>query len=268
MCKRDTTDPLVRHFLDEYGLNLLKRPRAGVDCGQAYVRDRHGGLSAPVTLDAILEPAPELPPIRRDEEIVEISGMMSHGVEREAALELLEAFMAAVGAGGFVETLKAGYRERRARSLRFCFDEPQREEMPLGGLANAIACSAPTPRSPLVNKGSEYYVIGAVVRTASVAIEARDERERAVELGAGVMAVADASLKVDASRSSEGVLTYTGRTPLTIGVELYEMTYDEDAGKLVLTTPTGALDIRRAKPADPRPVLLGGTDGDALVDAL
>ena len=29
MCKRNTTDPLVREFLDRYQINLLKLPRQG-----------------------------------------------------------------------------------------------------------------------------------------------------------------------------------------------------------------------------------------------
>jgi hypothetical protein len=46
VCKRTTTDPLIRRVLDRYGLHLLAIPRADAVVGDVYLHD--GRRMAPI----------------------------------------------------------------------------------------------------------------------------------------------------------------------------------------------------------------------------
>ncbi len=55
MCRRNTQDPLIRAFLDTYGLNLLAIPRADAAVGDLYVVT-NDSISAPGALSTVLTP--------------------------------------------------------------------------------------------------------------------------------------------------------------------------------------------------------------------
>src|SRR3954447_25077709 len=101
MCKRSDDDPLVRHFVDQYRLNLLSIPRADADPGDLYVRDHHG-LAAPGAPAGFVPRAPQLPEPRRGEAVTGLSGKLSRRVSTKLGLGLLEAFLTALGAAGIV----------------------------------------------------------------------------------------------------------------------------------------------------------------------
>jgi hypothetical protein len=270
MCRRDRDDPLVRHFVDEYGVNLLKRPREHVECGQVYV-EQGGTLSAPADLEGLLAPIPQLPEPRRGELMADLEGRVSLGVEREVGLDLLQGFLAVLGAAGVVDELRAGYRDARTSSVRFAFRQPTRDAINIGTLSSRLAASRLDDSQPLVANKNRYYLIGAVVRTPSVTVKAQDESAQGVELGASVLAAVDATGAVRTTRSSEDEVTYEaaedGRA-LAIGVELYELTHDRKADRLRIGMTDEALEIRRGRPVAAQPVLLGGPEADALVEGL
>src|SRR6185436_9856151 len=57
VCKRTTSDPLVRAFLDNYGLNLLSIPRKNAMCGDLYIADGPR-VSTPGHIAQVLIPPP------------------------------------------------------------------------------------------------------------------------------------------------------------------------------------------------------------------
>src|SRR4051812_34524527 len=159
MCKRTTRDPLVRTFLDEYGLNLLRIPREGADCGDLYVREG-GRVSAPGRLAELLEPKLELPSVQRGETLASLRGQFSDRVDLDAGLGLLQSFFAAVGAGGVVDNVKAGYKRSRGRALRFCFPQATRDSVDPFALGSALIDKRFKERHPFVRPGNEYFVVG------------------------------------------------------------------------------------------------------------
>lgn len=263
MCKRSDPDPLVRYFVDEYHLNLLATPREHAAPGDLYIQDRNG-ISAPAQVAGFLDPVPTLDIRPRTEVMAGLAGKVSRQVSFSAGLGLLESFLLALGAGGIVDRVRAGYAAERATSVRFRFDRAQRESMDVGVLARALAPSRLDPTHPLVNRGNRYYLVAAVVRTASLAVVAEDEQARRVDLSAGVLTALDAETDVGIRRSDSGEVTYEGARQLAIGVEVYDLSYDEDSGKLRLTNPSGPLALRGASAAH-TPTLIGGADGDALI---
>jgi len=88
MCKRNTPDPLVRMFLDTYGLNLLAVPREGSAVGDLYIKDDKG-VSAPGSVKALLSPVPKLPPTKSGEAMADVTGVLSQSVSTKVGLNFL-----------------------------------------------------------------------------------------------------------------------------------------------------------------------------------
>jgi hypothetical protein len=263
MCKRNTTDPLVRTFLDDYGLNLLRIPRAGADCGDLYVK-RGRAVSAPGRLLELLEPELELPAVARGETLANLSGTFSSRFDLEVGLGLLESFFIAMGAGGLVDKVKVGYQRGSGRALRFRFQDATRDSVDPLALGSALIGKRFRTLHPFVSSENEYFVVGAVVRTPSVSVTLEDQRSRAVELDAGVLTFVNAHARVSAARERRGEVTFGGHSPLAMGVELYELSYDERARRLEMRTAEDALPLR-AKPSPLRPAFVADED-DVLLD--
>lgn len=266
VCKRTDEDPLVRYFVDEYHLNLLAHPREGAAVGDLYVQDKHG-ITAPGHIAGLLVPAPALDLRPRTETLAGLGGKLSRRISFTVGVGLLENFLLALGVGGVLSALKLGYTKEGTATVRFRFDRAQRESVDIGLLARSLAKSTFDASSPLVNPGNRYYLVAAVVRTPSLSVVAENAGQQAVEIGAEVLATVNASTGLDARRSSSGEVTFEGERPLAIGVEVYELLYDEKAGKLRMSNPEGALALRGDKPSGRAagPAVMGDPDGDALV---
>ena len=260
MCKRTSDDPLVRHFVEHYRLNLLSMPREHVEPGDLYVRDR-AGISAPGALAAFVTAPPELPEPRRRELVSGLKGELSHQVSLRVGLGLLQNFLTALGAVGIVDQLAAAYERSRTTSVRFGFGAATRDSVDSGLLARAIGGATLDRDNAFVNEGNEYYVVGAVVRAGAISVVAEAGREQRVELSGEVLQAISAENAVQARRGATGEITYSGRE-LAIGVELYEI--KERDGRLRMSSVDHALTLR-GRPQTPTPALLGGLDGDALI---
>jgi hypothetical protein len=261
MCKRGDDDPLVQHFIDEYRLNLLAIPREGAEPGDLYVRDRHG-IAAPGAIASFVTPPPRLPDARRGEVVAGLTGRISRRVSFKIGLGLLQNFLLALGAAGIVDKLRAGYEQGRTASVRFRFDGATRDAVDPGAIGRAVGACALDRSNAFVAEGNRYYLAAAVVRASSLSVIAEDGRERHVDLDADVLQAVSAQAGVEASRTAQGEVTYSGR-PLAIGVEVYEL--EERDGRLRLATVDEALRLR-GRPQALTPALIGGLDGDALID--
>ena len=55
MCRRDSSDALIRKFLKDYQVNLLSMPGRRVRCGSVYIKQGKR-ITAPGLLSEIIEP--------------------------------------------------------------------------------------------------------------------------------------------------------------------------------------------------------------------
>lgn len=265
MCTRKTQDPLLRMFLDKYGLNLLSIPRKEAQCGDLYVAQA-AGLSTPGSVKHLLEPKPRLPAAVTDELLSDIKGLISDAVSTNVGLGLMETMLSAFGASGIVQSLKAGFKSKRVSTIRFQFKNATRDHVDPLALGSAIKECQLDQSHPFVVAGNKYFLVTGVVRTRSITIIAADERASAVELDAGALHVANVDAGLAVEKAAKGELTYTGKTKLAIGVELYELRYDEQLHRLTMRMPENARVFRSSKrSAPPAPALIGGSDGDVFI---
>jgi hypothetical protein len=234
MCRRDTNDVLIRRFLDRYQVNLLSMPGRRVRCGSVYIKQGKR-LTAPVSL--------------------------------KVGISLLSNFLNALGAAGLIDKLKASVQETNARNVAFRFTKVSRESLSPVGLGEALVGHHLNQSNAWVKQGNQYFAVTAVLRSRSISIQGRDDQDSAAGLGAGVATVADVDGKVQVKRESDSDVTYSGRDPLAIAVELYELRWDAGRQELVFNTPRGPLRILGLQETDPPDPVFVGDDQDAFIEA-
>ena len=243
MCKRNTPDPLVRMFLDVYGLNLLAVPREGSAVGDLYIRDKNG-VSAPGRVKELLEGPLKLPPVHKGETMADITGVLSQGVSTKVGLDFLGRFIAAFGgAAALIDKLGATYKASKAASLKFCFNDATRDSMdPIAFGARLTECK-PLDDHPMIAEGNQYFVVTAVARTPSISVVAERSNDVAASVDIDVKGLATASPSVEVKRSNSGEITFKGGKALAFGVQLQELIFDRDHKRIRMQT-TGAVAVR------------------------
>jgi hypothetical protein len=263
MCRRDTTDLLVRLFLDRYNLNLLPVPREGSDCGDLYVRDSRG-IQPPVRIETVFDGGLALPVIDRDEELAALRGVLSEARSASVGLGLLEGFLTAIGAAGVISAVQGSYERAAATELQFEFGDVTRDSLDPGALGRALDGRRLDERNALVRSGRRYYVVTAVVRTPSITLHSTREGSSGGGPEIEAAALASVRTRLTITRQTKDAVTYTGTKALAIGVELLELSYDDRAREFRLETPRGALGLSRAEPEDFAPAFVG-PDGDIFL---
>ncbi|SNS14789.1 hypothetical protein SAMN04488107_1599 [Geodermatophilus saharensis] len=254
MCRRDTQDLLVRRFLDSYSVNLLAMPGRRVGCGSVYVK-AGSRISAPGHLSDIVEPPISLPQPFHEDDLADLSGVWSDSVSMNVGLGLLDNYLAALGAAGLVDSLQASFERTGARHVAFRFNRVSRDSISPTGLGRALVDRRFTTGNPWVSAGNSYYVVGAVLRSSSMSIQARDDSGASIGLGAGFATVADANVKVAVRQEGSSEVSFTGSTPLAIAVELYELRWDAEQAEFGFRTSKGPLRLQGLdEDAPPEPV--------------
>jgi hypothetical protein len=263
VCRRDTNDKLVRKFLDRYGLNLLALPGRRVGCGSVYI-EQNGRLTAPGPLNDMVEPAITLKkPFKED--LPDLAGEWSDSVSAEVGLGLLQNFLAALGVPGLVDEVRASAKDTASRRVAFRFQQVTRESLNPVALGNALKGRRLSESNPWVRDGNRYFAVAAVVRSRSISIQGRDDTDSAIDLGAGVATVVDAEAGVTVARGEDHELTYSGRDPLAVAVELYELRWDDARRELYFLTPKGPIRIHGLEEEQPPAPVFIGTDDDVLI---
>ena len=268
MCRRDTNDELIRKFLDRYQVNLLSMPGRRVQCGSVYIKQGKR-ITAPGLLSEIITPELTLESPYVEDDLADLSGTWSGSVSLTVGVKLLSNFLIALGAGGVIDKLQASAKETSARNVAFRFKKVSRESLSPVGLGTALVGHQFVQAHPWVQDGNQYFAVAAVLRSASISIQGRDKQDSAVGLGAGLATVADADATVRVEQGSDSEVTYHGRDPLAIAVELYELRWDTDRQGLVFQLPAGVgplrlLGLQADDPPDP---VFVGDDEAALIDA-
>ncbi|HEX6519037.1 MAG TPA: hypothetical protein VF070_03365 [Streptosporangiaceae bacterium] len=266
MCRRDTTDVLIRKFLDEYQVNLLSMPGRRVRCGSVYIKEGKR-ITAPGLLSEIVQPELALESPFLEDDLADLSGTWSGSVSLSVGIKLLSNFLNALGAAGLVDKLQASVKETSARNIAFCFKEVSRESLSATGLGTALVGHRLRSSHPWVKKGNRYFAVASVLRSASISIQGRDKQDAAAGLGAGVATIADVNARVQVDRDSDSDVTYRGRDPLAVAVELYELRWDTGLQELVFLTPRGPLRILGLQEDEPPDPVFVGDNEDAFIDA-
>ena len=266
MCRRDTSDELIRRFLDDYHVNLLSMPGHRVQCGSVYIKEGRR-LTAPGLLSEIIQPELTLPSPFAEDDLSDLSGNWSDSVSLSVGIKLLTNFLTALGIGGILDKLQVSAKETNARNMAFRFKKVSRESLSPAGLGTALIGHQFKPGHPWVKDGNQYFAVASVLRSASISIQGRDQQNIAVGLGTGLATVADVDAKIQVNEEDDHALTYDGWQPLAIAVELYELRWDTGRQEFVFQTPRDPLRILGLQEDEPPDPVFVGDDEDVFIDA-
>lgn len=270
MCKRrNPTDPLVREFLEEYSINLLPLPREGARPGELYVKTGRKVKAAPGWIDELIEPALALPD-PYPEDLPELSGFVSNSVSTDFGLSLLGSFLSALGVPpGIINKVKIGYKDSHAEQVSFQFSDVTRSSIDPFTIGSALI-NHRFKKHPWVRKGNRYYVAAAFMFSPAIVVHAQESATDGLEAEVGVATLFDVGGDVSAKRTGKTGITYSGKSPLAIGVELYDLEYDTDGQTFLMGAqkePVALMrgrqgELKAAFPADDDEALLAIEDGD------
>jgi hypothetical protein len=258
-CKRDTTDPLLRLFLDRYHLHLLSIPRENIDVGDAYL-EKKSVVTTPGRLAAILTPELVLPEIRRGERLADIIGRSTDRVEESAGATVLEGILAGLGLPASVSAKTALHR---AGQISFRFQDVYRDSLDVFELGRRLPEHTVDRRNALITGNERILVATAVLFTSSITLELEKGVGGAVEGKLNALpARGDLSIKLDRSNR----VTLRSKQRVGFAVELHELTRND--GELLQLKKTSKLvrvrgsTLKRERVV---PALIGKPDGDLLL---
>ncbi len=273
MCKRNTDDPLLRIFLDQYGLHLLSIPREGAAVGDLYVRD--GKRVTPAGgIKHFLDAKFKLPPVQNGESMADVLGKVSRSVDAKIGFNLLEGFLGALGAGAIVNKVRAGFEAKKTQALKFRFTEAARDSMEVTHLGKSLINRKIAKNNALFDEEYTYYVVTAVARSSSISVIGETEAEKSVSGALEAMHLGGVDVGVTVKTTGEGEVTFAGNKKLAFGVQLFELKYDAKRGGLKLKLPPDAVRVMKAeeviegKPAAAlaKPAFIGGAEGDVFLE--
>ena len=244
MSRRNTTDPLLRSFLEDYKLNLLKIPRRNAEVGDVYV-DTDGVISPPGRLKSLLVPNVVMPPIKAGEKLAHLATTKTRAIQLEAGVGLLEGFFGAIGATSIAAKIGGTYKPKGAELVRFRLLNVTCDSVDPIALGNAIAKCRLDVKNPFVHGATAYYVTVAVFRSSSITVTAEDNNSKKVRVDASMMMnsiTAGGNVQVKNENAEE--LTYDAREPLAFGVELVELKYDKAQHRFAMAGIDLAIKIR------------------------
>lgn len=218
---------ILEYFVKKNKFHLLSIPREYASIGDIYsYNDREASEYGSLT--DLLEPQFEIPQIRKDEVMADISGKISKGVSLSFGMKLLGGFLGVFGGSGIISAVQAGYESKATRFVKFSFSEITRDSVNVNLLRRKMSGHKIADGEEINGSDNKYYVVTAVVKSPSVNISAEDANSRSLDVNVEAAKMANASGKVSIENAREGEVVYKGDKSIVFGIELYQLDYDNE----------------------------------------
>jgi hypothetical protein len=262
-CNRGSDDPILKVFVKEHQLNLLKMPRQGISIGDVMIT-REGKTFLPVTINDVFKGEKPFNPTSSENKQSPFDTTFSQDISAKAVINFMEALAASyeMSASG---NLKSAYKN--ARSARVRVNDVRKTVAKLGDLTRWLSKATIDPEQNLMREGDKVYVVTAVVKSNDMEVTAFDDSGKAINIDVAATGLADASAEFSAQAKVGASRVYKAKDRLAFGVELNELVYS--GGTWHLDLPDGWVDVRGGREEkNPKPVFLGGSasDGEAFID--
>lgn len=264
MCKRTTTDPLLRLLLDRYHLHLLSVPRENIMLGTLYVHDGKQ-VVAVGNASNLLDPPLDAAAGATSETMADVAGQVTREIDLKAGIGFLDNVLGAMGASAVLDKVHAGLETKRVRSLQFRFTDVTRDSVDVLDLGKRIWRHRLLEEHALFDERNRYYLVTAVARTNSINIAAANDSASHVDLDIDALKAAAANVGVGLERADKGEISFQGSKRLGFGLELHELIYDREKQSLRMKMPDGYIAVRGAVPPRPQPALIGEHDGNVFL---
>ena len=245
MCRmtRQSDDPLLRQFLDVYGLHLLQRPRAGLDVG-ALVLSREDGSALLDRIDDMLDGPVQLPSVQRDVPMASVQGVLSGSLDLETGAGISEAFLGALGGVGIGAKLRGAFRKMRQTGMRFRFTDAVEDRVNFARLGGALRRRRFDLVHPAYDPEARYYAVTGVARSRSIEIRIEYEAGHGPEAVIGIDGLVDVDAKITAKKTDEATWHFEGEHPVAFGLELFELKLDPKSRRMSIALADHTVNVR------------------------
>ena len=217
-------------YLKQHGYCVVRLPRSDIRPLQTLIRTGKKDLQRTGELRDIMSAGKNpLPDISTDNAApLRISGQQSSATKLEVGLTILENIIAALG--GSQASLNAGFKN--ADSLTFTFENVMEDHADINLIDQFLSTASIRPdqrsvRDALID--DKVYVVNSTIKTTTFTIKASADQDANASLDVPVLQqAAGGSLKVDASRASDGIVSYTGNVPVVFGFQAVRLIFDDD----------------------------------------
>jgi hypothetical protein len=250
-------DPSVT-FLNKFGYNVVKLPRAGIEPLDVIGRDETTQWLGSLTKVWKSEiPVPEASAPRP---AAAVNGQKTDQLDVSFGLKILANSLAAFGAA--IPSLDVAYH--RARKVQFAYTNVTSTVVAPFDAGNYLAKGTLNTDSPVVSHyfrdpESEAFLILDVLKSDSITVTATDENGQ--EIGVDVPAiqgVLGAKVGVKTAGASNSTITFSGQTPITFGFIVDAIEFDGMKWSLQGAAASGALAFGvGGEEPEPTPVILG-----------
>lgn len=267
MCRRNTPDPLLS-IVSRDEFTLLRNMRTGVKPLSTWVNFKEKGPFEPVgqlnTL--IVGDLPKFTVTCRDR--ADIAAQKTAVLNADIGLKFLAGFFSVVGLPALTK-LKTRIAGMHKAHLRIRIDGVQECGVDLGKVSQALGSTRIGPeQGKLITDGRTIAFASAVLTARSVSVQTVTQAGADLELGAGVVAVADLDTGASTKSESTSEISFTGTTPVTLGVRLYELVVDAERRALRFNRAPGWDVLSEEEKAVSRPdaLYVDGIGGDLSAD--
>ena len=225
------TDPSIT-YLNSYGYNVVKMPRAGIEVMDLVGRDTTTQIIGPISaIWTSTEPEPVASPPRA---MPNVNGQKTDSLDLSLGLDVLAGALQALGASA--PSLNLAFH--RARSVQFAYTGVTLTTVQTVDAGNyltegTLKTNNPVYRNYFENPDSHAYLITSVLKSASITVSAKDENGTDVGIDVpAIEGVVGAKIKIAPGSSSNSSLTFTGTEAVTFGFIVQEITRDGDVWNL------------------------------------
>lgn len=251
---RKSDDPLLKIFLEKYGLHLLSIPREDSNVGDLYIQDPNiKYLSTAGSIRHFLVPKFEVSDldITVDELMADVVGKVSKDVSGNAGLNFLENFLNNLAMSNIGAKITGSYEGTNKNAITFTFANPRRDSLDPLLLGNRIFKYKFDKSNALYSEDRKFFIVTAIAKSSSITVDFLGDKKNSLDLDIDVLKFADGKggFKVESSKS--GSFTFKGDKNLVFGVELYELVYDKLNKKIKMNMLGGAMSPRGAEQESP-----------------
>ena len=233
-------DPSVT-FLNQFGYNVVKLPRVGIEPMDIIGRDETTQWLGP--LASVWKSTEAVPIPSPPRAAAPINGQKTDQLQVTFGLKILANALAAFGAT--VPALDATYS--RARKVQFAYTNVTSTVVAPLEAGNYLAAGTLNTANPVVthyftDEDPQAFLIVDVLKSDTITVTASDEH--GVELALDVpniQALVGAKVAVKPSGTSSSSLAFSGQQPVTFGFIVDEIEFDGVRWSLRGAAPSGAL---------------------------
>jgi hypothetical protein len=218
------SDPRLT-YLNSYGYNVVKLPRAGIEPLQVIGKD-HGSLEDLGPLSTIWQATSSPPALQGPNVAASVNGQKTDDLKLSVGLDILASVLQGMGAA----SPKVAVAYTDARSVQFTFaNVTETVVMPLdvGHYLSAGDLDSASPfASYFLDHEKQAFVITSVLKSNSITVTAKQDSGTTISVDIPVIEqIVGANVSVGTSSTNNGDITFKGAQPLTFGFKVFGITY-------------------------------------------